>query len=61
MTERKYRSCELKELDAHNLKVKLNEMGITFETSSAGFGYTHFEILCNDAEVETIDKFLMTL
>lgn len=58
---RKYRSCELKELDAQKLKAKLKEEGITYETSSAGFGYTHFEILCNDAEVETIDKFLMSL
>ena len=58
---RKYRSCELKELDSQKLKAKLKEDGITYETSSAGFGYTHFEILCNDAEVETIDKFLMEL
>ena len=58
---RKYRSCELKELDAQKLKAKLKEESITYETSSAGFGYTHFEIFCNDAEVETIDKFLMEL
>lgn len=58
---RKWYSCELKELDSQKLKAKLKEDGITYETSSAGFGYTHFEIFCNDAEVETIDKFLMEL
>lgn len=57
----KWYSCELKELDSQKLKAKLKEEGITYETSSAGFGYTHFEIFCNDAEVETIDKFLMEL
>ena len=59
--KRKWHSCELKELDAQKLKAKLKEEGITYETSSAGFGYTHFEIFCNDTEVETIDKFLMEL
>ena len=59
--KRKYYNCELKEADAQKLKAKLKEEGIKFETSSAGFGYTHFEIFCNDAEVETIDKFLMSL
>lgn len=59
--KRKWHSCELKELDAHSLKAKLKKESITYETSSAGFGYTHFEILCNDAEVEIIDKFLMEL
>lgn len=58
---KKWHSCELKELDSLKLKSKLKEESITFETSSAGFGYTHFEILCNEAEVETIDKFLMSL
>lgn len=59
--KRKWYSCELKELDAQKLKAKLKEECIEYETSSAGFGYTHFEILCDDAEVETIDKFLMEL
>lgn len=58
---KKWHSCELKELDSLKLKEKLKEESIKFETSSAGFGYTHFEIFCNDAEVETIDKFLMSL
>lgn len=58
---KKWHSCELQDLDAQKLKVKLKEESITFETSSAGFGYTHFEILCNEAEVETIDKFLRGL
>lgn len=59
--KRKYYNCELKELDAQKLKAKLKEECITYETSYAGFGYTHFEIFCNDAEVENIDKFLMEL
>ena len=59
--KRKYYNCELKELDAQKLKAKLKEENITYESSSAGFGYTHFEIFCNDAEVEIIDKFLMEL
>lgn len=58
---RKWHSCELQELDSLKLKAKLKEESITFETSSAGFGYTHFEIFCDDAEVKTIDKFLMSL
>ena len=57
--KRKYYNCELKELDAQKLKAKLKEENITYESSSAGFGYTHFEIFCNDAEVEAIDKFLL--
>ena len=59
--KRKYYNCELKELDAQKLKAKLKEENITYESSSAGFGYTHFEIFCNDAEVEAIDKFIMEL
>lgn len=59
--KRKYYNCELKELDAQKLKAKLKEENITYESSSAGFGYTHFEILCNDAEVGIIDNFLMEL
>lgn len=59
--KRKYYNCELKELDAQKLKAKLKEENITYESSSAGFGYTHFEILCNDTEAENIDKFLMEL
>ena len=55
----KYYNCELQEVDAQKFKAKLKEENITYESSSAGFGYTHFEILCNDVEVETIDKFLM--
>ena len=55
--KRKYYNCELQEVDAQKFKAKLKEE----KSSSAGFGYTHFEILCNDAEVETIDKFLMEL
>ena len=57
--KRKYYNCELKELDAQKFKAKLKEENITYESSSAGFGYTHFEILCNDEEVDIIDKFLM--
>lgn len=59
--KRKYYNCELKELDAQKLKAKLKEENITYESSSAGFGYTHFEIFCNDAEVGIIDNFLMEL
>lgn len=57
----KYYNCELQEVDAQKFKAKLKEENITYESSSAGFGYTHFEILCNDTEAETIDKFLMEL
>lgn len=59
--KRKWYNCELKELDSQKFKAKLKEENITYESSSAVFGYTHFEIFCNDAEVETIDKFLMEL
>ena len=59
--KRKWYNCELKELDAQKFKAKLKEEGIEFESSGVGCHYTHFEILCNDAEVETIDKFLMEL
>ena len=55
--KRKYYNCELKEADAQKLKAKLKEEGTTLESSGVGYHYTHFEILCNDAEVETIDKF----
>ena len=59
--KRKWHSCELKELDSQKLKAKLKEESIEYETSSAGFGYVHFEIFCNDAEVGIIDNFLMEL
>lgn len=59
--KRKYYNCELKEADAQKLKEKLKEEEIKFESSGVGWHYTHFEILCNDEEVETIDKFLMSL
>ena len=59
--KRKWYNCELKEADTQKLKAKLKEESITYETSSAGFGYTHFEIFCNDVEAETIDRFLMEL
>ena len=39
----------------------LKEEGIEFESSGVGWHYTHFEILCNDAEVGIIDNFLMEL
>ena len=59
--KRKYYNCELQEVDAQKFKAKLKEEGIKFESSGVGYHYTHFEILCNDTEAETIDKFLMEL
>lgn len=59
--KRKWYNCELQEPDTHSLKAKLKEENITFETSSAGFGYTHFEIFCTITEAESLDNFINNL
>lgn len=59
--KRKWYNCELQEPDTRSLKAKLKSENIIFETSSAGFGYTHFEIFCNDKEAENLDKFINNL
>ena len=43
------------------IEKQCKEEGIEFESSGVGWHYTHFEILCNDAEVGIIDNFLMEL
>lgn len=37
------------------------DMHINFETSKCGYGYTHFEVLLNNEELDEANKFLDTL
>lgn len=59
--KRKWYNCELQEPDTSILKAKLKEENVMFETSSAGFGYTHFEIFCTITEAESLDNFINNL
>lgn len=59
--KRNWYNCELEEPDTSIIKEKLKSQSIIFETSSAGFGYTHFEIFCTITEAESLDNFINNL
>jgi len=55
---RKWVSTELKGTDIGRFKEYCRDMHINFEMSEAGYGYTHFECLMTDAEMEDANKFI---
>ena len=56
-----YHNVELKGNDAIRFRGYLADMHIKYESSAAGYGYTHFECLMTDAEAKAADEFLSTL
>lgn len=58
---RKWVSTELKGNDASHFRAYLFDNGVSFETSDAGYGYTHFECLMSDDEMEKANAFIDTL
>lgn len=55
-----WRNVELYSYDAAELKRKLRDMGVQYETSEAD-DLIHFEINCTETEAREIDGFLMNL
>ena len=58
---RDWKNTELKGKDVGRFKEFCRDMHINFETSEAGHGYTHFEVLVNEEELKTANDFLMNL
>lgn len=57
-SKRKWVNTELKGTDTGRFREYCRDMHINFETSEAGYGYTHFECLMTDAEMEDANKFI---
>lgn len=60
-TKRSWKSTELKGNDVGKFKEYCRDMHLNFETSEAGYGYTHFEVLVDDGEFKRANEFLSTL
>lgn len=58
---KRWKNTELKEPEATQFRSFLKENGIVFETSSAGFGYVHFEVYVSETEIEACNSFIDTL
>lgn len=58
---KKWTNTELKEPEATRFRFFLRENKIAFETSSAGFGYVHFEVYVSETELEVCNNFIDTL
>lgn len=58
---RKWASSELKGSDTTRFKGYLRDMHINFETSDAGYGYTHFECLMSEEELNAANVFIDSL
>ena len=59
--KRTWKSTELKGNYIGRFKEYCRDMHINFETSEAGYGYTHFEVLVNDEELRNANEFLNNL
>lgn len=57
---KKWRNVELKAAEAKRFREYLMDMHVQFESSDAGYGYTHFECFLSDFEAEEADVFLAT-
>lgn len=55
---RRWRNTELKGDAVVRFKGYLRDMHINFETSDAGYGYTHFEVLIDEEEEIKANEFL---
>lgn len=58
---RRWLSTELKGNDVGRFREYCRDMHLNFETSDAGYGYTHFEVLCSDEELAKANGFIDTL
>lgn len=56
-----WKSTELKGNDVEKFREYCREMHINFETSDAGYGYTHFEVLVDEEELHNANEFLNSL
>lgn len=62
--ERKWRNIELKdpttiyEVRSYCIRRKKGNRRFMFETSDAGYGYTHFEIFCTEGEANGINRLI---
>ena len=60
-TGRNWRNTELKGNAVGKFKEYCRDMHINFETSDAGYGYTHFEVLVSEIEEKEANEFLMNI
>jgi hypothetical protein len=58
---RRWRSTELKGDAIGKFKEYLRDMHINFESSEAGYGYVHFEVLVSEEEEIKTNEFLETI
>ena len=59
--EREYKNVQLKGDAIGRFKEYCRDMHLKCETSDAGDGYVHFEVLVNEKELEEANNFLMSL
>lgn len=59
---KKFFNVEMKanDPDANRLRVFCKENGIYYEVSYAGYGYVHFEILCDKETADRIEREVLT-
>ena len=58
---RTWKSTELKGNDVGRFREYCRDMHINFETSQVEYGYTHFEVLVNEEELQNANDFLNNL
>lgn len=58
---RKWVSTELKGTDVGRFREYCRDCHINFETSEVDYGYTHFECLMSDIEMEKANAYIDTL
>ena len=58
---RVWKRTELKGDAITRFKGYLRDMHINFETSEAGYGYIHFEVLVDEDELKAANEFLSEL
>ena len=61
MVNRKWVNTDLKGTDVGRFREYCRDCHINFETSDAGYGYTHFECLMSDDEKEKANAYIDTL
>ena len=58
---RKWLSVELNAAESGTFRSALKDHKIKYESSSCGYGLTHFEVYVNDAECSILNDILDTL
>ena len=61
MLARRWRNVELKGNAIGRFKEYCRDMHFEYETSEAGFGFIHFEVLLDETEERKANEFLDTL